>query len=102
MQSIIGTMYKKIQNETSTIEQWEKPTIKQRLLARFDKAISLLGDDWRKQLVAYNPYFNTKDGVYDYQAVSAAVSNPRRANADRIEKVVEALEAVIESKKTEI
>lgn len=83
--------------QTREIEQTVKLTIKERLLARFVAATTQLGDNWREQLVVHNPYFDTKKGVYDYQAVSAAVNNPRRADADRIERVTEALEAIVSS-----
>lgn len=87
-----------MKNQTNEIEQTVKPTIKERLLARFVVATTQLGDNWREQLVVHNPYFNTKRGVYDYQAVSLAAHNPRRADADRIERVTEALEAIVNSK----
>ena len=84
--------------EANTIEQTVRPTIKQRLLARLNDAIVIVGPDWRKELANFDPYFNTKDGVYDYQAVSRALKNPSRADVDRIERVTISMESLVATK----
>ena len=86
-------------SDKSPDPQATKPTIKERLLTRFVKATATLGKDWRTQLAAHNLYFNTRNGVNDCEAVSTAVKNPRRTDVDRIERVAEALEELIDYEK---
>jgi hypothetical protein len=84
-----------MQEQNKVIERLIKPTIKQRLLSRFQAAVTVLGEDWRKKLAENYPCFNTKEGVNHYEAVATALRDNRRASADRIEKVVDALEEIV-------
>lgn len=87
--------------DKSTDPQATKPTIKTRLLTRFAEAITSLGKNWCVQLAAHNPYFDTRNGVNDCEAISAVVKSPRRADVDRIERVAEALEELVDTQKKE-
>lgn len=69
-------------------------TIKERLLIRFKRAKAIVGENWRDALAENDPFFNTMKGVKYMNTVGQAVSDSRRSDADRIEKVTIALEKI--------
>ena len=69
-------------------------SIKQRLLVRFIKSRNIVGKNWRGVLAAHDPFFNTKLGGDYLTSVAQAVSDSRRGNVDRIERVTVALEKI--------
>ncbi|MDF7822310.1 hypothetical protein P1X15_32150 [Runella sp. MFBS21] len=77
-----------------SIEQTVVKSIRERLIERFVKARDQVGVDWRRQLSQVDEFFNTKEGADWMQGASSAVSSPRRASADRLERVVLALEKI--------
>lgn len=75
-----------------SIEQTALKPIQDRLVDRFIYARDKVGADWRKQLSEADAFFNTKVGADWMQGAASAVSSTRRASADRLERVVLALE----------
>lgn len=71
------------------------PTIKERLLARFGRAKEMAGGNWKDQLAASEPFFNTREGETYMRSVAQAFSNPARGHVDRIERVTLALERIV-------
>lgn len=74
------------------------PTIKERLLRRFERAKGAVGLNWRKILAEKDPFFNTKIGVDYMRSVQQASSNSGRGHVDRIECVTRALEKIAKIK----
>ncbi|AXE21202.1 hypothetical protein DR864_27410 [Runella rosea] len=75
-----------------SIEQTALKPIQDRLVDRFIYARDKVGADWRKQLSEADAFFNTKVGADWMHGAASAVSSTRRASADRLERVVLALE----------
>lgn len=77
----------------------EQPTIKERLTDRFLAAREVVGPSWKRALANSNAFFDTKAGAdYMNQAVSS-ILEPRRISNDRLERVVIALERLVEELK---
>lgn len=72
-------------------------TIKGRLLTRFVAARTTLGPGWRGEVIKHFPEYDSKVGTEMMLGVANAVQDPRRAKVDRIEKVVLAMEQVVEA-----
>lgn len=76
-------------------------TIKERLTERFLTARELVGSGWKTELSLSDPFFDTKEGSDWMHQASGAVSDPRRINNDRLERVVLALEDLVHSQKAQ-
>ncbi|AEI46756.1 hypothetical protein [Runella slithyformis] len=81
-----------MKGKAKSIEQTVLKSIQDRLVDRFIIARDTVGPNWRKQLSEADEFFNTKVGADWMQGAASAVSSTRRASADRIERVVLALE----------
>lgn len=79
--------------ETTTTRQPTLP-IKQRLLLRFGKAKEMAGPKWRDKLAKHDKFFDTRTGEAYMRSVAQALSDPRRGDVDRIERVTLALEEI--------
>lgn len=87
-------IYNTMEVIANSIEQTALKPIQDRLIERFIYARDKVGADWRKQLSEADAFFNTKIGADWMQGAASAVSSKRRASADRLERVVRALEEV--------
>lgn len=88
-------IYDTMETNTNSIEQTVNLSIRERLITRFVQARDRAGADWRRQLAEAEAFFNTKEGADWMQAVASAVSSPRRASSDRLERVVLAMEKMV-------
>lgn len=69
--------------------------IKQRLLIRFRRAKEMAGPKWRDKLAKHDKFFDTRTGEAYMRSVAQALSDPRRGDVDRIERVTLALEEMV-------
>jgi hypothetical protein len=80
--------------EVTNVSESTVIPIKERLLKRFGRAKEIVGTNWRNELSATDPFFNTKTGVDYMRSVAQAYSNAGRGHVDRIERVTLALEKI--------
>lgn len=68
-------------------------TIKEELIVRLRAAREKLGDDWRKQLISNDEYFNSYEGAKIIEHASMAISSDKcRMGIDRLMKITKAME----------